>query len=993
MHTMLKDSGFIASSDKSVSNKVSLILMLLICSLVFSLSSEAAPKDVGVNYDIVYVRYPAKDPDGGYVTTPHGEFPYNISPGADLVLLHPDGSEEILVNCDTCSVMDPFISFDARWVYYSKITDIDPNGSRIENAATPAFIYKIDLTASPSNRKEIQLTFDDGFESRQYKGNDTAEHDQGTYRHIRDMGPVPLADGRIVFTSNRAGLTAFREKDAGNHNAFVIPSVQQLYVVDDHDGSLTDAGLSNLHRLEVGTMHMAQHPIQMKDGRILFSTWQDVAARFNYAMTSLFTVHPDGSNLRQFTEPHDHKKNVEHFITQLSDGQVVSTLYYPGDGNYGYGIMNRYPTDIEGIEFLRHNHQDKFSHNGFPSSYREFDRVGTRLLTPHTDRADRPAPNLSGKYSMPSVSKNGDLLVAYSTGSVNTFKAKCEPDHCEHLKSGIYLIPNAVSNIVYDPTDSSQLVEVKNDPAHNEIWPRAVLTYQELYGQSRPDLLDSVATAVQDDRIRVGEAAGIVGTSSMYNRDPSDNEGVFQSSNKREKHDGNWTIQGAEAGVFTNSDIKAVRLISTAPKPFTKPISKYGDNSSWSDIVRYLNTDRNIDVVQRYGATNQERWEIIGEFPLTHKSVTDKQGNPDSSWAAKIPADTPFLIQALDGNGMTIFTELTWRGLKSGEARTDCGGCHAHSVEKLSFSSTQAGKRAPITGVTGLEDNPEVTADALWDLTTGKIPLLHGNGVELVEGYVKDIEFYRDVKPIVDQKCTACHTSSNANGIVLDGAGENDSWSTIMNRIDPNTGRNYEEPQYSKYIRSMQARQSLFIWVAYGERLDGRENSTRSDDVDYPAGHPAVNLTETEKRTLARWVDLGSPVDFQKEDGFSYTADNQLPVINVFNPKRGVSADGGNWVIGAADAKSGVDWSQLSVSYCEVSNGVTGSCKDIAVDPETISADGVLTVPVPSGLSTTTEYMMIVSLADKAGNVSIDKRRFIAANRPNPPQSIKITIQ
>ena len=81
-----------------------------------------------------------------------------------------------------------------------------------------------------------------------------------------------------------------------------------------------------------------QHPIQLKDGRILFSTWQDVGTKidigdFQYASTPLFTIHPDGSNLQQFTEPHDHHKNVEHFISQLSDERVenVTDVVKEGD--------------------------------------------------------------------------------------------------------------------------------------------------------------------------------------------------------------------------------------------------------------------------------------------------------------------------------------------------------------------------------------------------------------------------------------------------------------------------------------------------------------------------------------------------------------------------------------------------------------------------------------------------------------------------------------
>src|SRR5689334_6678803 len=81
----------------------------------------AADKSVQYDYDIVYVRAPRK---GDKVRTVWTEIahPALMDPGADLMLLHPDGSEEVLVpGGENSSVTDPFVSFDGEWVYYSHI--------------------------------------------------------------------------------------------------------------------------------------------------------------------------------------------------------------------------------------------------------------------------------------------------------------------------------------------------------------------------------------------------------------------------------------------------------------------------------------------------------------------------------------------------------------------------------------------------------------------------------------------------------------------------------------------------------------------------------------------------------------------------------------------------------------------------------------------------------------------------------------------------------
>jgi hypothetical protein len=793
----------------------------ILFSFVISISFLTQAKHV--DYDIVYVRYPAKSPNGKHVILPQGEGPYEITAGADLMLLHPDGSEDILVDCDDCSVMDPFISLDGKTVYYSLIEEATRQSA--------SWLYKINLNNKPYST--IRLTFNDGFDSHLYAGNKSKEHDQENKRKIRDMAPVPLADGRLLFTSNRAALTALNPGvDAVNRG-----SVQQLYVMDDHNGNSTNKALANITRLETGNIHMVQHPMQLMNGEILFSSWQDVGHKFHYAMTSLFTVNPDGSNLKQFTEPHNHNKFLEHFITQLPNEDVITGLYYPSF-DYGYGVLLRYPYNPEGPNFIRGG-IEQFNTQGdrIYKSYREFDRKGGENITPHTTPRDIPAPKKSGKYSMPSVGGHGDLLVAYSTGYVNHFAAVCkrknEPNKCDHLKSGIYLIPNASNTIIDNP---SQLIKIKDDPNYNEIWPRAVLSYNKLYGIDRPRSPKS-SIIHKVETLNYGEAKAIVGTSSMYNREPLEekNRDPFQSkSGKREMHDGNWTIQGAEAGVFNNTDIFGVRIIATPTKPFTKPISKYSDKERWKSIKPYLKDKRLERVVARYSSFHGEKWEILGEFPLTHKGITDQQGNADSSWKAKIPAETPFLIQAIDKNGMTLNSELTWRALKPGEKRVDCGGCHAHSIPALDFETTAAGKGYLLYDIPGVDDFDPRIDNGIWDLTQGSIPILAKDKVEFHDAGVLNVEFRKHVFPILEKHCASCHTKrKNKYSFVISSDDADKTYQDLKyNKLK--SGKKVRAPQISRFIRSPQARQSLLVWIAWNERLDGSANTTRDKDIDFP---------------------------------------------------------------------------------------------------------------------------------------------------------------
>jgi len=56
----------------------------------------ASDKSVKLDYDIVYVRAPRNGDKVG-TNWPEISNPVYMDPGADLMLLHPDGTEEVLV--------------------------------------------------------------------------------------------------------------------------------------------------------------------------------------------------------------------------------------------------------------------------------------------------------------------------------------------------------------------------------------------------------------------------------------------------------------------------------------------------------------------------------------------------------------------------------------------------------------------------------------------------------------------------------------------------------------------------------------------------------------------------------------------------------------------------------------------------------------------------------------------------------------------------------
>jgi len=976
---------------------------------LFVICPEQAPAQEP-DYDIVYVRWPRRGTE--ILLLPQAEDPYRVEPGADLVLLHPDQSEEVLVDCDTCCVQDPTISFDGEWVYYTKMLDA-------RNERSPSLLFKMHIAGPNADRKELQLTYADGFTGSFHSGNNHPDDNLAHHFSIRDMGPAPIPGGRIVFTSNRQATIAFRQGSAFSVSDARDSSVMQLYVMDDHDGRLRTSDLSNLRQVGFGSLHMTLHPMVLQDGRIAFSNWDDGGGKFLYAMTTLYVMNPDGSHLEALTEPHDHHKNVDHFATQLSDGSIVVAQYYPSF-NFGFGHLCRFPMNVDEPAYTRSPSKAGETYTGGQISFRNFDRKGWVSVTPHTSPSDCPAPNFSGKYCMPCAAPRGSCLVAYSPGGVN-HNLTCSEGKIQVVDSGIYLIPDAVNGAVYDPRDSRQLVEIVNDPRYNEIWPRAVVPYMEVHGVREPRRLAWHDAALpEDDRVAPGEPVAVVGTSSLYNRESAPLGGdPFRASDGRELHSGAWTLQGSEAGVIKNSDIYAVRLIAVSPKPFRSPISRFGANSEdHAAARRYLYDRREDTFVEGYASAHSERWKILAEIPVRKRDaggnvVLDGRGDPDTSFAVKIPANTPFFFQGIDKNGMTLFSELTWRSAVPGEDKTNCGGCHAHSIARLDFSETAAGRHEAIH-VEGVGESDPLIAGGLWDATVAT-PLIAGGAtpsLAVAEHGALDVEFHRDVKPILQARCVGCHaTRRNASGtdLAFDGKGaEDDAYFRLVQDHEgffgaPPPGGPYIYPQLTRYVRANQARQSLLIWKLYGTRLDGRNNGDRDDDIDFTPHTQPHGATPDEMQTIARWVDLGCPIDFSRgaHAGYRYTDDNLLPVLVVSRPlQRGnvwMQDFDGTILVGATDVESGVDWKTLSIELdTDLSDGVNPQPVPLAA-LERAPGASVAKLLLSQELPLEREMMLVVSVKDAAGNRNRDARRFwlgldrdsveddAGANEPPPP--------
>ena len=998
----------------------------------------ASDAGVKIDYDIVYVRMPRHGDKVG-TNWPEISNPLFMDPGADLMLLHPDGSEEVLVKGGAGSVTDPVVSFDGEWVYYSLFHDL--KGASISRGApSGADIYKIHV----KSKKVVRLTHQEftpntgaGNWSKDFR---TPEKGKNYFEYgVFNMGACPLPGGKVIFASNRNGFKPPKR----------LPHVLQLFVMDDDGSNVECVGHLNLG--------MALHPTVLKDGRVMFSSLESQGLRSS-TLWGLWSINPDGTGWGPLASAFvaGGSPSAWHFQTQLTDGSIVAEEYY-NQTSSGFGTLVKFPVNAPpgqafGPGYTLDNRNPALRHGRDAGTDRvqrfPFSPFGIEAITPFArgdegpaDFADpkaRPATRGGreaarvGKVTHPSAAPDNHLLAVWSSGPVNGGYTV----HVPAVDGGLYLIKGGKA--VNEP---GEMLLIKNDPKYNEHWPRALVPYKRIHGVDEPARLPSLQNDGKlSKHLPAGTPFGLVGTSSFYKRESYPN-GLVKAGSVTAAYSGsgdasgyedldpfnttldgvslNWFNQGADAGRYTNDDIHAVRILAMEP-----------------------NTDRdrgpNSGLAFRSHAS--EKLRILGEIPLRKfgkdgKETPDPDGNPDTSFLAKIPADVGFTFQTLDRNGMVLNMAQTWHQLRPGEIRNDCGGCHAHSQKPTEFKQTLAARED--YELFDLTQKTPLLTEKAKDESRKKWDAKDEVGLRYQEG-VKNVEYWRDVKPILDRSCATCHTQKNgakpAGKLVLDDdkivdlPDNSDVPGTYYRLAMDSAGRFGHQPvigswrgaNASRYVRMFQSRRSLLIWKIFGKRLDGwtnddfptettpgdarplslkgkavpntAENRNRADlDFTGSAMPPpeAVSsgkvqpLTDEERLTLVRWIDLGCPIDLTHDPknpdkkGYGWMLDDQRPTLTLASPKPGANGKLDRILIGMHDygTGTGTDAASFRVVADFAVNGVAAG--ENLAPKFTPLGGGVyeLKLTTPAEVA---RGKLTVAVKDRQGNVTRIERTFSA---------------
>jgi hypothetical protein len=152
-----------------------------------------------------------------------------------------------------------------------------------------------------------------------------------------------------------------------------------------------------------------------------------------------------------------------------------------------------------------------------------------------------------------------------------------------------------------------------------------------------------------------------------------------------------------------------------------------------------------------------------------------------------------------------------------------------------------------------------------------------------------------------------------------------------------------------------------------------------------PPGSGLPPLTEDEKMTIARWIDLGAPINWggRGTTPWGWFLDEIRPTLEVSSPRPGANVAPLERVrVAVADANSGVAPGSLSL-VADVPLAGRAAGQELA-DLLVPLGDGIHELPLLEPLAELDEGHLLVQVADRQGNWTRIDRRFSVGDAPPP---------
>jgi hypothetical protein len=276
------------------------------------------------------------------------------------------------------------------------------------------------------------------------------------------------------------------------------------------------------------------------------------------------------------------------------------------------------------------------------------------------------------------------------------------------------------------------------------------------------------------------------------------------------------------------------------------------------------------------------------------------------------------------------------------------------------------------------------------------------------------VEYHRNIEPIFARSCAACHTAKHgkpAANLVLDDTRR------VKDFAGPATYHTLLHPKDSRstrYLWPSQSRNSLVTWKLFGRRTDGfPEKLVPGAQGDYQ-GHlnrgglpyspfkgsimpppeavagayegpdgkkiQVAPLTDEDRRTIVRWIDLGCPIDHDfdpkhpEQPGRGWLLDDQRPTLTLAEPQSGANVRLTRLLVGMYDYGTGLDLDTFQVTADFSLDGVPAG-ENLARNFQA-KGDGVWELRLAAPVAPLARGKLTIAIKDHQGNTSRIERTF-----------------
>lgn len=233
-----------------------------------------------------------------------------------------------------------------------------------------------------------------------------------------------------------------------------------------------------------------------------------------------------------------------------------------------------------------------------------------------------------------------------------------------------------------------------------------------------------------------------------------------------------------------------------------------------------------INKLDVMGACRRETLNQHDDLDLHKETLGAVPVSADGSCTFKIPAGVPIQLQAVDTNGVAVFTMRSFIYAQKGEVQ-GCTGCHENKFKSGApkYADAKPGSRTP------LAPQPEVDV-----------------------GYDGPFSFTKSIQPIFDRHCIGCHG-------LADGKGRDGKPVTAFSLIGTNGIFNLIQRKQISFVASYRETRESKAYDYFAAASPLWKKLKR--------GHGSKAFTTADWQTLGLWMDL-NVTEFTVGGGYSW---------------------------------------------------------------------------------------------------------------------------